>query len=65
MGTERGEDGVPLYLGPLCACVSCLIGGLTGFGDAITLHIMWALAGLMGVVPMGRRETLAKAVTYT
>lgn len=56
---------VTSYLGPIGALLACCLGGLTGFGDAIALHILWAIAGVVGLVSNNRRDVLAKAVTIT
>lgn len=47
----------------LCSFSSCIVSGLTSFGDAIFFHIVWAIATAAGGIPDGR-DALAKAVTF-
>lgn len=47
----------------LCSFSSCIVSGLTSFGDAIFFHIVWAIATASGGVPDGR-DSLAKAVIF-
>lgn len=65
MAASDANATIPVWLPPICAAASCLIGGLTGFGDAIMFHILFNIAGALGLVETGSREVLAKAVTYT
>jgi hypothetical protein len=50
---------LPGALGFFCAIAS----GLTGFGDAILFHVLFALCGAIGLVPV-TREAVIKAVLY-
>jgi hypothetical protein len=62
-GDADGMPDIPPALPAICAAISCCVSGLTSFGDAITFHIVWAIATAMGLAPPGR-VSLAKAVIF-
>jgi hypothetical protein len=49
---------------PVLAVICSTVAGLTSFGDAILFHVLWAIVGVIGWLPAGRRETLERAVLY-
>ena len=62
--TDGSENaGIPFWLPPTIALLSCVAMGLTSFGDAILFHCLWAAAGAMGLYPASP-HTLSFAVFY-
>lgn len=55
---------VPLYLPPVLAFASCVISGLTTFGDGIMFLILWSICGAAGVFDATHPDALSTAVMY-
>lgn len=53
----------PAWLPPLIVFICSIVSGLTSFGNAILFHILWALAGVVGLAP-SYTDSLARVVVY-